>query len=114
MKIVNLTPHDIVLMNEYDRVQVTLPSAGVARAKVDIIPVGTLVLDGEFIPLVESHYGEPVDLPEPAEDVAYIVSLVTAQAAREHGRTTDDLLLVQKLVRDGDGQVIGARALSRL
>ena len=33
MQVINLTPHDIYIIDEHDRRVVTLPSAGIARAE---------------------------------------------------------------------------------
>lgn len=113
--IVNLTPHELVFYGpDGTTVAGRVPSAGVARAKATVTPVGSVDLGGFSVPLVESAYGEPVGLPAPVDGVNLVVSLVTAQAARAAGRETADLLLLQELVRDGEGHVIGARSVSRL
>lgn len=106
--IINLTPHDIVTVNEDGTVRNTYTSQGIARATQSFSEAG--VIDGEHI--VETEFGEPVNLPEPKEGVYLIVSMVTAQAAAKHGRTTSDLLLTTLAVRNDKGQIIGCKALT--
>ena len=47
-------------------------------------------------------------------DTTYVVSLLTAQAAKAGGRLTDDLLVVGETVRDADGKIIGCLGLGRI
>lgn len=57
-----------------------------------------------------ARLGQVENLPAPQPWVAYIVSRVVAEAAR--GR--DDLFIVDDAVRDGEGRIVGARALARV
>lgn len=110
MEIKNLTPHAIKILNEEDEVvRVIEPEGEVARAESTEEPAGDL--DG--IPVTKTVLGDPVNLPEPKEDVAYVVSYITAQAAERVGRTTDDLYSPGNLVRDENGRVLGCRSLNR-
>lgn len=59
-------------------------------------------------------YGEPVGLPDWQEGVALIVSALTANAAAASGRRTDDLHIVQGLVRDEAGAVIGCTGFAKV
>ena len=106
--IINLTPHDVVTVNEDGTVRNTYTSQGIARATQSFSEAG--VIDGERI--VETKFGEPVDLPEPKEGVYLIVSFPTAQAASRYGRTTSDLLLTTMAVRNEKGQIVGCKALT--
>ena len=111
MNVINLTPHDVrVYDNDGNVVIMTYPSAGVARARQTDVHVGDL----NGIPVVKTEFGEVVGLPEPVEGTVFIVSLITANAAKAYGRTTDDLLVTSKPVRDGQKQVIGCRAFARV
>ncbi len=111
--IVNLTPHALDLVDADGAVLASVPSSGVARARVSTETLGEVeVAPSVTVPLVRSVYGEPVDLPAPESGTYLVVSLITAQSAAATGRTTTDLLLTQDLVRDGQGRVVGARALS--
>lgn len=107
--IINLTPHRVNIVDEEGNVVKTFESAGVARAAQKDVEIGTL----EGIPIIETTFGEPIDLPEHSQGTYYIVSALTAKAASLSGRNTRDLLLTAKTVRNGDGQIIGCQALAR-
>ena len=107
--IINLTPHKINIVDEEGNVIQVFDSAGVARAAQRDIEIGTL----EGIPIIETTFGEPVDLPEYSQGTYYIVSALTAKAASLSGRSTRDLLLTGKTVRNSDGQIIGCQALAK-
>lgn len=104
-KIVNLTPHVVSIVNEDGTVRATLPSEGVARASQTAERVGEL--DG--IELVSMKFGEPEDLPEFKEGTYYVVSIITANAAKAVGRRVDDLLITSDPVRDADGRIVGCK-----
>lgn len=57
--IINLTPHKISIVNEEGNVIKVFKSAGVARAAQKDVEIGML----EGIPIIETTFGEPVDLP---------------------------------------------------
>ena len=109
MTIINLTPHPINIIDEEGNIIKVFESAGVARAAQEDVEIGTL----EGIPIIESTFGKPFGLPEPSWGVYYIVSALTAKAASLSGRTTEDLLLTGKTVRNDEGQIIGCQALAR-
>ena len=114
MEIMNLTPHEVSIVDEDGNVIVKIaPSGVVARARQTDEIVGEVVVDGQTVTLVESVFGEVEGLPEPAEGVAFIVSFITVSAARAHGRSTADLLTTSGPVRDAEGRIIGCRALAR-
>ncbi len=105
----NLTPHEINIIDKDGKVVKTFPSDGEARATQDEVEIGTV----EGIPIIKMTFGEPVGLPEPSWGVYYIVSALTAKAASLSGRSTEDLLLTGRTVRNDDGQIIGCQALCR-
>ena len=107
--IINLTPHEISIVNEEGNVVKTFESVGEARAAQDDVEIGTL----EGIPIVETTFGKPIDLPEYSQGTYYIVSAITAKAASLSGRSTRDLLLTGKTVRNSSGQIIGCQALAK-
>lgn len=122
--ILNYTPHSIDVFRREDVIPDTgrgflprhgrkpafqIPSSGIARAASSLAPDGAL--DG--IPLVREEFGAVEGLPRPELGIWLVVSKVTVDAARDHGRTTEDLLLTTGLVRNGDGAVIGCTALKR-
>ena len=105
--IINLTPHTESVFGEYGLIA-EYPSMGVARATQTDYPCGTL----EGIPLVRSSFGVVDGLPEFVSGTWYVVSAITATAARTAGRTTVDLLLTSGPVRDADGRIVGCRAFA--
>lgn len=105
MKFVNLTPHGVNYIHEDGSVE-TFPSQGCARAAVKTEVVGSV--DGYR--MTKSVFGAPVDLPEYQEGVLLIVSLATANSAKQHGRRTDDLVITNEAVRDDSGAIIGCRS----
>lgn len=107
-RIRNLTPHDVVVINQDNSINRIFESEGIARAAQSYSEAGEI--DG--IRIVESTFGEPVDLPDPQDGIYLIVSMVTAQAAAKHGRATSDLLLTTLAVRNDKGQIIGCKALT--
>lgn len=111
MKIKNLTPHEVVVYDGNMGIIGRYPSEGVARARATYVSDNTTIND---VPLVHVTFGDPVDLPDPTEDTMFIVSLITAQAAEQVGRTTSDLLITAQPVRDEAGQIIGCTAFTQL
>ena len=107
--IVNLTPHTVNLIGADGSVVAEFPSSGIARARQTDVVVDNI----GGVPIVETTFGEVVDLPEPQEGVMLIVSIITLNAARAGGRTTDDLLITSGPVRDETGRIIGCKALGR-
>ncbi|QWB91001.1 MAG: hypothetical protein HXL38_000195 [Candidatus Saccharimonas sp.] len=103
----NLTPHEINIIDKDGKVVKTFPSDGEARATQDEVEIRTV----EGIPIIKMTFGEPVGLPEPSDRVFYIVSVITAKAAKSSGRTTRDLFITGKTVRNDKGQIIGCQSL---
>ena len=110
MNIINLTPHCINIMDIEGNEVMKFESMGIARAD----SFETVVDDLNGIPVVEMSYGNPIGLPDPVDGTAYIVSMLTIQAAIQVGRTTADLYTTADLVRNEKGQIIGCRKLSRV
>lgn len=102
-EIINLTPHDIRLLDKAtDETLEVIPFSGtIARVAETNTVIGTV----NGIALVKKEFGEITGLPNFKEGVYYIVSLPTANAAKAHGRTTQDLLVTNdpKRVRNEDG-----------
>ncbi len=110
-KIINLTPHEITLLDENGNEILMLPPAEKpARATVKNERVGVVGVGGVEIPLNGMKVeGETENLPEPKEGVIFIVSLLVCRANPHRG----DLFIVDELVRDKNGRILGAKALSR-
>lgn len=105
-KIVNLTPHPIKLVSELGAT-VEIASEGVARVASTQEEVGLVIGFGGMIPLMRATFGEVTGLPEPVKGTLYIVSALVRSALP--GRT--DIASPGDLVRDGSGNVVGAKSL---
>lgn len=114
MKIRNFTPHAITVFDgDLDPVA-TFEPRGLARAKQEFVTIGQVPVDPEDVPLKRMTFGAVEGLPETAEEDEYfIVSSITAQAARATNHPLADRLLVTAdPVRNADGQIIGCQAFS--
>ena len=110
MKIVNLTPHALNFLDAENRVMLTVPSSGVARAAQRRENIGTIDADGVTLPVTRSAFGAVDGLPTPEAGTIYIVSAITAQAVPER----DDVFIVDDSVRDENGRIIGVRGLAHV
>jgi hypothetical protein len=110
MTIINLTPHEVTLLDGDGNVVRCIPTSGVARAAKRDRPAAPV--DG--VPTVRSDFGEVTDLPAPSDGVFYIVSSIAAQAAAASGRPTADLLIPGTVRRDEEGRPLGVTELARV
>ena len=110
MEFVNLTPHSINIIDG----KTFQPSGIIARVASETKLVS--VIDG--IRITETVYGKPgvecgndwtKPLPDPQDDVAYIVSLMLASACPDRA----DFYVPNESVRDSSGKVVGCKSLSR-
>ncbi len=102
MKIINLTPHPVELLEETvdeTRVIRTFPSEGFARCK-QIIEESDPI---DSIPIQKVRYGSIENLPAPKDSVFYIVSHLVRVARPQRL----DLLSPGEVIRDGDGVILG-------
>ncbi|MFD6951642.1 hypothetical protein A6A08_24180 [Nocardiopsis sp. TSRI0078] len=103
MRVVNLTPHVVTVVDERSRVIRRWPGAvRPARVEAVRVPVG---LEVAGVPLMAEKRTR-ADLPEPQEGVWFIVSSVVVSAHPERR----DLLVPSDLVRDGSGVVTACRS----
>jgi hypothetical protein len=87
-KIINMTPHEVVLMRSSLEYQ-TFPSQGVARLieeRIDAAELEDEKAIGCPISTCSIKYGRIENLPEPQEDVFYIVSALVGPIASQMGR----------------------------
>ncbi|AMQ66525.1 hypothetical protein BH753_gp043 [Bacillus phage Shbh1] len=108
-KLVNLTPHEVVIFEEDGVTQICkLPSQGSARVKTESVEVGII----RDIPIRKQTYGEVEGLPEQKENTYYIVSMLVKQALPDR----DDLLSPDTspsgAVRDSENRIIGVKGFS--
>ena len=128
MELINLTPHDINFYEEEHTQKIkgcyyiipgalpyhTIPASGItARAAQTEDNLPAIDCNGVRVPLLQMTYGDPVNLPEPERGKAYVVSALTVAAAKAARRSTSDLYVVARTVRNEVGAVIGACALSK-
>lgn len=105
MKIVNLTPHELVIYSEEKEIK-RIPSSGIVRVKEENEKIGEI----NSIPIFKKRYTRSEGLPEPEEDTFYFVSLIVAQANPQR----DDLLLSSDLVRDENGRILGCKSFAQI
>ena len=115
-EIINLTPHDIRLLDkETDHTLEVIPFSGtIARVAEENTVMGTL----NSVQIVAKTFTSIEGLPEFKDGTYYIVSLPTAYAVKASGRRYDDLLIVNETKRtrnaDGSTTIDGCYSLSIL
>lgn len=105
MNVVNLTPHDVRIVNEAGEVVKIYPKTGQV-ARIDSKQVSNGDIDG--VPCVKTAFTAPIDLPAPVDGTIYIVSLVTAQNCPRPDLVAPDTG-PGSVVRDEAGQIIGVK-----
>lgn len=110
MKVVNLTPHPINIVDGKGIIFKTYePSGLIARVSSYSEPIG--YVDGR-VPVFRQKFG-PVYLPDPEPNTIYLVSSLVGQALAQSGR--DDVYgpdtSPQSVVKDSVGRIIGTRGL---
>lgn len=105
MKLVNLTPHDVNIIRDMGDL-IIRPSGIVARIEVK----KEVVADLDGVPVTYNDNGPVTGLPDPEPGTLYIVSNMTAQAARDRY----DLLVPDDPVRNPAGVVLGCRSLATM
>lgn len=96
MKIVNLTPHDIVFVNENDESMIFKASGKIARVEQFLFSI-----EGSKYNLKSSITGCVEGLPSKDADTVYIVSNMVRQELPER----DDLWSPTSFVRDSEGNI---------
>lgn len=104
---VNLTPHTVNLINENSGlVFCSFPSKGSVRVGMES---KYEVVNG--VPQGSIKYTELEGLPDPKENVIYILSSIAFNAAKAQGRN-DICFPAGKMFRDENGQIKGVEFLS--
>jgi hypothetical protein len=78
MKMINLTPHKIVMIKVGGKEVEVEPSGIIAR----VTTIESVVDEVNGIPVVSRKFGEVEGLPEPKEDTIYIVSSLVLGAIK--------------------------------
>lgn len=122
MKLVNLTPHDIVFYGRDDSllggtlrlgaqpVKIVPPSGVVCRVTSTEGVTGMTV---HGVPVCDKRFSYISGLPEPETGTLYVVSAIVAIYAAQYLDRTD-LVTVNELVRNSKGAVMGCCSLCRL
>ena len=113
VKLVNLTPHEVVVLDDANNIVLRVPPSGkVARVATKEELVGTV----NGVPVFRTTYGAIEGLPEPEPGTVYIVSLLVLQALQAHKIKRDDVVAPNTsptpngAVRDAQGRIIGVRS----
>jgi len=118
MKLLNLTPHDIVIWNtRMGDQEVVIPSSGEARVDSKLIRLDKITDDdtGVDVPLISFECDYAYGLPEPAEGVMIIVSKALRQAYPHRmdlaspDVTSSESVFVGKTLRSVPGLVVNSR-----
>lgn len=110
LKLINLTPHEIVVYRGNKVVLKIPPSGSIARVSVRKEKVGEI----NGIPIYRVEYGE-VELPPPQENTVYIVSTLVLQALK--GKRNDIIspdTSPDSVVRDKKGMIKGVKSFITL
>lgn len=104
MNIINLTPHDIVVVVT-DNGNVTFPKTGkVAR----VVSSSKFVKFINEIPVMQTTFGNAIELPDPQDDTYYIVSSVVLDNINRNDLICPDTG-PDSVVRDNNGNIIGVK-----
>jgi hypothetical protein len=108
MHLVNLTSHEIVLRGE-GRDDFVIPSSGQVRCGMSTLDLPEV----SGWPVTQVEVGDPVGLPEPKEDTAYIVSNLVLQQMR--GRRHDLVApnTMHRPFRNEHGDIVAVRGFVR-
>jgi len=115
--VANYTPHTVTLLGPapLSYVRMRFDSIGVARCAEIIEQLTPFTWDSfgdsgmtDSLPRVSKRFGDVTGLPEPKDNILYIVSQIVADACPNRC----DLLVPSDIIRDGAGQVIGCRSFS--
>ena len=113
MKLVNLTPHPVVLCDTEGRpVIIIAPSGIIARCSAERQVVESCELEDLVVPVTVVVMGLLEGLPAPADNTLYVASRIACEGAKVLGRT--DVVCPDDAVRDQGGRIIGVKALSRV
>lgn len=101
MKIINLTPHDVVFINENGESQVFMATGDVARVEQFLFSI-----EGSKYNLKSCMTGCVEGLPAYNKDTVYIVSSMVREELPER----EDLWSPTSFIRDEEGRIIGCTA----
>ena len=106
--IVNLTPHPLHIYKKDGDILTINPTAPAARVSSQV----EAVYEVGDIPITRTTFGEVENLPDPCPGTIYVVSMLVQQAALGRIDLYRPDTGPQNVVRDGEGKIIGVRALA--
>jgi hypothetical protein len=113
VKFTNLTPHEIVILDDQNNVIAKIPPSGlVARVETK----EELVAEINGIPVYKVSYGNIQGLPEPEPNTVFIVSTLILAALKEKGIERKDVVAPNTnpskhgAVRDPSGKIVGVKS----
>jgi hypothetical protein len=106
LRVVNLTPHDVVILDADQQEVCRYPRSGDVARLATVELASFPLADGVTVQMVEFHH--LVEAPERIDGTRYIVSLPTALASPR-----PDFLVPYGEVRDDAGRIIGVRTLAQ-
>lgn len=101
----NLTPHAVIVVNDYGDDTIIEPSGLVARINSKDMVIGHI----NGVPITRKRFEEIEGLPQPEKNLYFIVSYMIAARCKDR----DDLLVPNELIKDRYGRVIGCRSLGK-
>jgi hypothetical protein len=110
VKIINCTPHPVVWVDKNGNKTAFQPSGNVPRLETVTQKAGWV---GE-IPIVRNTLGEVAGLPDPMDDVVYIVSFLVAQACPDRADLVAPDTTPDSVVRDENGRIVGVKRFQRV
>jgi len=102
MRLVNLTPHEVVVERRDGTRETFPPSGQIARVELE----DEYMFDIEGIPLHKGVVKEVTGIPSKQEGVMYIVSLFVLQCVKRPDLIAPD---THDAIRDGQGRIIAVR-----
>lgn len=109
MQIINLTPHDVVILKEDHERKVYPKSGEVAR----VTTISEIIGEIDEVSIVSQKYGDVIGLPDPVEGTYYLVSMVVRMALPSRLDLISPDTSPQSTIRDEIGQIIGVRQFVR-
>lgn len=104
MKLVNLCPHEIVVVRNGEEPLVLPAASNPLRVNIEEVEIGQV----QNIPILKTEFKELEFLPEPQEGVFYVVSTIVRQMLPE--RT--DLISPARLARNEKGEITACTAFA--
>jgi hypothetical protein len=107
-RIINLTPHTIIVKKTESEETAFEPCGKIARVKEEV----EMLPDEDNIPFVKTTWGEIQNLPEPKNGVYYLVSSIVFAATDRKDVIAADTG-PDSAIRDGNGNIKAVKRLKK-